>query len=96
MSVIWTIPVDNHTCDSAAEHVRDLCLNLRRIIGVIANVHVVAHTEPGHEVRVNRGVRSVVEQGAGWNLARVSRSGVAVGLGLKSRRSAGVVTGLCR
>ena len=54
VSIVRTVPINDHARDSAAEHVRDLCLYLCRIIGVVADIHVIAHPKPGHEVRINR------------------------------------------
>jgi hypothetical protein len=62
-SVARSVPVDDHTIDAAADHVRDLAMDLRWILRVVAHVHVAGIAKPGHQMGVYLGVRTWIQQG---------------------------------
>ena len=45
-AVVRTIPIDDDAVDAAADHVRDLIVDLRRVGRTVADVHMVRATEP--------------------------------------------------
>ena len=45
-AVVGPVPVDYDAIDAAADHVRDLAMNLRGIGRVVTDVHVVRASEP--------------------------------------------------
>lgn len=45
-AVVWTIPVDDHAIDPAADHIGDLVVNLGRARRAIAHIHVVRAAKP--------------------------------------------------
>jgi hypothetical protein len=61
-AVVGTVPIDDDSIDSPADHVFDLALHLSGIVRVVAHIHVVGATEPQHQVSVDFGVCSRVEQ----------------------------------
>src|SRR5262249_22547408 len=91
-----TVPIDDDAVDSPTDHVHYLALHLRRIVGGVADIHVVAKSKPGHEMRVDLCGRTCIEQAAGKYLADVGGTHIAVGLGDESIGGAGIVRSLCR
>ena len=59
---VRTVPVDDHAFDSAADHVRNLTVDLRCVGGTVADVHVIRLPEPEQQVRVDLGIRPQIEQ----------------------------------
>lgn len=57
-----SVPVDNHALNTAADHVRNLTVNLRRILRVVTNAHMAWITKPGHQMRVHLGARSRIQE----------------------------------
>lgn len=47
-AVVRAVPVHNHAINSAADHVRDLTMDLFCIRGTVTDVHVVRASEPEH------------------------------------------------
>jgi hypothetical protein len=47
-AVVRPVPVDYDAIDPATDHVCDLAMHLRRIGGVVPDVHVIRATEPQH------------------------------------------------
>ncbi len=45
--IVWPVPVNDDAIDSAAHHVINLTLDLRRIIRAVSNIHVARAAEPG-------------------------------------------------
>jgi len=50
--ITGTIPINDHAGYAAADHVRHLALDLRRIGRTVADIHVVILSEPEHQVGV--------------------------------------------
>jgi hypothetical protein len=92
--IAWPIPVENHSVDTAADHVVDLGRNFCRIGGVVSDVHVVRLAEPENHVRINLRGRARVEQRVNIHLAHISGAEIAVRQGRKTVRRACVVGGL--
>ncbi len=90
------VPVDNHAVNSAAHHIVNLALHLRRIGLAIADVHVVRLPEPQNHVRINFSRRARIKQGVNINLADISRASIVIGLRRKAVCRAGVVGSLSR
>ncbi len=44
--IIRAIPVDDHTVDTAADHIRDLIVNLHEIRRTVADIHMIWRPEP--------------------------------------------------
>jgi hypothetical protein len=61
-SVPKSVPVDNHALNTAADHVRNLTVDLRRILGVVTNAHMAWIAKPGHQMRVHLGTRSGIQE----------------------------------
>lgn len=61
-AVVGAIPINDHAIDSPADHIRNLIVYLSCVIRVVADVHVIRAAEPEQKMRVNRGVRSRIEQ----------------------------------
>ncbi len=89
-----TVPIDYDAVDAPADHVVYLIIDLSCVVGIVADVHMVRAAEPKHKVRVDLGSRAGIEQRMNVNLADVSRAVVAIGLGKKAIRGAGIVGGL--
>lgn len=51
--VVRPVPIDDHSIDAAAHHIANLAVNLRRIIGTVADIHVARTAEPQHQVSVD-------------------------------------------
>jgi hypothetical protein len=92
--VVGSVPVDDDSIDSPADHVINLGVNLRRIGGAVADIHVIRLSEPQKQVGVDLGCSSGVEQGMNVDLADISRTQIAVGLRRKTIRCAGIVIDL--
>ena len=94
-AVVRTVPIDDDAIDSAANHVRDLIVNLRRVRGAVADVHVVRFPEPQEQVSVDLGGCAGIKQRVDIYFADVAGSGVAIGLSDKTNGGAGIVRRLC-
>lgn len=86
--VAGAVPIDDHAIDAAADHIGNLAVDLRGVGRAIADVHVVVLAKPEHQVGVNLGSRSVVEQSVNIVFADISRSQVAIRLAGEAIRSA--------
>ncbi len=78
--IVWAIPVNNHSINSAADHVVNLTFDLRRVGGTVTDIHVVRLTEPEQQMSVDLCSGSRVKQRMNVNLAYVSRSTIPTGL----------------
>ena len=85
------VPVDDHTIDAAADHVRDLTVNLRRILGVVADVHMTWIAKPGHQMRYHLAARARIQECMDVQLAGICGAHISVALRLESIRRAGIV-----
>src|SRR5689334_6936122 len=65
------VPVNDSAIQPAADHVIDLLLDLQRVTGNVADVHVVAKAEPGNQMRVNLGSGARIKQRSRGDLADV-------------------------
>ena len=92
--VVRPIPIDDHAIDPAADHVFDLPLDLRRIVRVVSDVHMVGRPEPQQQLCQHLGVRTRVEQRVNVNLAYVIRPQVSISLVGEIVRGAAVVGSL--
>lgn len=90
-AVVRAIPIDDDAIDSAADHVRDLIVDLACVGGTVAHIHVVRSSEPQKQVRINLCARARIQQRVHVYLADVAWTGIAIGLGDKSIRGARVV-----
>ena len=88
------IPVDDHAVDTAADHVRNLAMDLIGVGGTIANIHVVQSSEPQQQMRINLRLRAGIKQRVDVHLADISRAGVAICLAAEIIGGARIVSGL--
>ena len=89
-----SIPVDDHALNTAADHVGNLTVNLRRILGVVTDTHMAWIAKPGHQMRVHLGTRSGIQERMDVHLAGIASSHVSVALRNKSIGRAGIVGSL--
>src|SRR6201988_1216426 len=89
--VVGTVPVDDDAVNAAADHVGDLAMNLRRIVGAVANVHVVGLSKPQQQVRVDLGRRARIKERVNIHFADVGGAQITVRLIRKTFRGAGVI-----
>lgn len=82
--IIRPVPINDDAINAAADHIRNLAVNLRRIVRVVANAHVVRPPEPQHHVSVDFRRSSRIQQRVHVDLAYVSRAAVAVRLARES------------
>ena len=82
-AVVRAIPIDDHAIDSAADHIGNLPVNLRRIGGAVAHIHVVRPSEPKQQVSVDLRARAGIEQGMDIHLADIPGTCIAIGLPAK-------------
>ena len=94
--IVLSVPIDNHSIDSAAHHVVNLTFHLRRVRGAVTYVHVVRSSEPQEQMGINFRRRSRIKQGVNVNLAYVSRAPVVIRLSRKAICRTGVVGSLGR
>ena len=94
--VVRTIPINDDAIDSAADHVRDLIVNLPRVGRAVADVHVVRTSEPHEQVSIDLCVRARIEQRVHIHFAYVAGSRIAIGLTNEIVGGAGIVRRLCR
>ena len=92
--IVWSVPVDDHSINAAADHVVNLALDLRGISGVITDIHVAGLPKPEHQMRVDLRACSGIEQRVDVDFADVSRCSIAVGLVRETVRRTCVVGGL--
>lgn len=89
-----TVPIENHAIDSAADHVIDLILDLRRTGRVVADIHMARLPEPENHVGIDFGCRTRIEQRVHIDLADVSGSQVAIRQSAEAVGRTGVVGSL--
>lgn len=89
--ILIAVPVDNDSINTAADHVRDLRVNLRRIVRAVTDIDVNRVSPPGHKVGDDLGIVSGIEQAVDVYLADVAGPDVAVGLRSEAICCAGVV-----
>lgn len=70
-AVVRPVPVDDHSIDAAADHVCNLAVNLGRIVRSVPDIHVVRTAEPQHQVSVDFGRRTWVQQSMNIDFADV-------------------------
>src|SRR5438270_6240402 len=93
-SVVGAVPVNDDAIDAAADHVRDLALDLGRIVGVVSDVHVVGSSKPQHHVGEDFGRSAGVEQRVDVHFADVVGAEISIGLGSKGIGRTAIVYGL--
>ena len=76
--IAGAIPIENHTIDSAADHVIDLIFHLSRIGRVVPDIHMARLPEPQNHVGVDLGRRAGIEQRMHIDFADVAGAQVAV------------------
>jgi hypothetical protein len=92
--IVRPIPVDDHAVDAAADHILDLALDLRGIVGAVTDIHMARSTKPCQQMRVNLGRGAGVKKRVDINLADISCALVPIRLIGKPIGGAGVVGGL--
>lgn len=88
---IRAVPIHYDAINAAADHVLQLAPDLCAVVRTIAHVHMVLTAKPQHEMSVQFGARSRIQQGMDVFLADVARGSVTVFLPGKAGRGAGVV-----
>ena len=76
--VVRSVPDHDHSVDAAADHVRDLPLDLGRIGRTVTDVDVAGLAEPEHQMSEDLGLGPGVEQGVNVQLAYVGCAQVSV------------------
>ena len=89
-----SVPIDDHTINAAADHVRDLTMDLRWILRVISHIHVARIAKPGHQMRVDLRICSRIQERMNIQFAGVASGNISIALGLERIRAAGVVGSL--
>ena len=89
-----SVPVDDHALNTAADHVRNLTVNLCRILGVVTDTHMAWIAKPGHQMRVHLGARSGIQERMDIHLAGIASSDISVALRHKTIGRAGIVGSL--
>ena len=92
-SVSRSVPVDDHTIDAPADHVRDLTMDLRRILRAVAHIHVAGIAKPGHQMSVYLGARTGIQKRMDIQLADIASTHISVALRLERIRRASIVGG---
>ena len=92
--VFVAIPIDNDAIDTAADHVRDLIMDLHRVVRVVADIYVARIAPPWHEVCDHFGIGSGIQQRMNIDFADVPRAQVAIALRVKAFCSTCVVGSL--
>lgn len=80
-AVVGAVPIDDDAVNSPADHVGDLPMDLLRIRGVVADIHVVRASEPQQQVCVHLCASAGIEQAVNIDLAHVPGRAVAIALG---------------
>lgn len=70
--IVRSVPVDDHAINAAADHVVDLAVDLVRVGRTVAHVHMIRLSEPDHQVGVDLGTVSRIQQGMHVDFADVS------------------------
>src|SRR5438552_8556747 len=89
-----SVPVKNRPGHATADHVLNLCVDLRRRVRLVAHTNVIWLPKPAQQVAVDFGCRPAIEKRGNRQLANVASWSVAIRLPAKRTRGAGVVTGL--
>jgi hypothetical protein len=92
--IVRAVPVDDYAINATTDHVFNLALGLRRVVGTVANIHVARLSEPQKQMGVNLGCSARVEERVDVNLAYISRPKVAVCLRREAIGRARIVGGL--
>lgn len=90
-AIVRTVPIDDHTVNTPADHVCDLAVDLLWIGRTVAYLHVVRTSEPQHQVRVDLRLCARIEQAMNVDLADVSGASVSIALSGKAVCRARVV-----
>ena len=69
---VRTIPINDDTVDTAADHVCNLTVNLGGVGGTVADIHVVRLSEPQHEMSVDLSVGAGIQQRVHVDLAHIT------------------------
>ena len=90
-----SVPVDDHAINAAADHVRNLTMDLRRILRAVPDVHMARIAKPGHQMRVHLAARTRIQEGMDIQLAGIAGTHISVALRLKGTRRTSIVGGFC-
>ena len=80
-AVVRTVPVDNHSVDTAADHIGDLPMDLFRVGGAVSDIHVVRSAKPQQQMGVNFRSGSGIEQIVNVDFTDIADASVPVALG---------------
>ena len=92
-SVAKSIPVNDHPVDAAADHVRDLTMDLCWILRAVTDAHMARIAEPGHQMRVYLGVRTWIQERMDIQLAGIAGTHISIALRLESTCRTSIVGG---
>ena len=79
-AVVWAIPIDDYAVDSPTNHVGDLPMDLRRVRGVVAHVHMVRASEPEQQVGIDLSGRAGIEQRVHVDVAHIAGAAISIAL----------------
>ena len=80
-AVVRTVPVDNYAINSPTDHIGDLPMDLFRVGGAVADVHVVRAAEPQHQMGVYFRAGAGVEQVVNVEFTHIAHASISVALG---------------
>ena len=88
-----SIPVDDHTLNAAANHVRDLTVDLRGILRAVPDVHMARIAKPRHQMRVHLAARTRIQERMDVQFAGVAHAHISIALQLKGTCRTSIVGG---
>src|SRR6185312_12978377 len=87
------VPVNDYSIEPPANHVRDLLVDLQRIIGAVTNINVITEAEPWHEMGVKLHSRSRIKQSCRRDFTDISTCDITVFQTAEAVRCTGIVGG---
>jgi len=86
-----SVPVDDHTVNTAADHVRNLTVDLRGILGVVTDTHMARIAKPGHQMRIHLGACASIQKRMDVHFADIPGPHISIALRAKSIGCTGIV-----
>jgi len=93
-AVVRSVPVNDHTIDSAADHVGNLAMHLFPVGRTVTDIHVVRPSEPQQQVGIYLRRGAGIEQIANMDFADTAGTGVPIRLRRETGRYACVTCSL--